>query len=82
LYNSTVSSMTNSSRFENGNQPPDVAAVEQQSEVTLNWLSMINRRNEALSNLQSILRNNSTDDQTLSQETFCHLFSQTVKSIS
>jgi hypothetical protein len=47
--------MTNSNRFENDYHPPDVAAVEQQPEVTtntLNWLSMINRRNEALSDLQ------------------------------
>ncbi len=84
MYNTAVYSLEDgrSAAEEAVINQPDVSAVadsQQQQEVTtLSWLSMINRRNEALAHLQSILRQNAAHDQTLSRETFCHLFSQTV----
>ena len=83
MYNTAVYSLEDgrSAAEEAVNNQSDVHAVvdvQQQEVTTLSWLSMINRRNEALAHLQSILSQNAAHDQTLSRETFCHLFSQTV----
>ena len=59
--------------------PPDVTEGAHQQEVSADWISMAKSRDEALSDLQSILRQNANDDQTLSLETFRRLFSQTVE---
>jgi hypothetical protein len=59
--------------------PPDVTEGAHQQEVSADWISMAKSRDEALSDLRSIFSQNANDDQTLSLETFCRLFSQTVE---